>query len=88
MTVHEDTTYRQGSQPQINGVRVGIHRVGEPGGVATARLLLRDGRQSLRVDLTHESPVDLLGRGTLELVAVHRPTDHEQSASVTLRLRD
>lgn len=88
MTVHPEMTFEQGSQPQLNGVRVGIHRVGEPDGVPTARLLLRDGEQRKRVDLTAEAPIDLLGRGTVELVAVHRPGPDEASAAVTLRLRD
>lgn len=88
MSVHPEMTFTQGSQPHLNGVRVGIHRVGEPGGKPTARLLLRDGVQRKRVDLTEDVPIDLLGRGTVELVAVHRPAPGEQSAAVTLRLRD
>lgn len=88
MSTQAEKTFAQGSQPHLNGVRVGIQRVGEPGGIASARLLLRDGEQRRRVDLTADHPVDLLGRGTLELVAVHRPAPGERTASVTLRIRD
>lgn len=88
MTAYEEMTLRQGSQPRLRGVRVGIHRVGEPQGVATARLLLRLDEQRRKVDLTGENPVDLFGRGTLELVAVHRPAEGELSASVTVRISD
>lgn len=88
MAEGDEMTILQGAQPRLRGVRVGVHRVGEPGGVATARLLLRDGDQRRKVDLTYGNPIDLLGRGTMELVAVHRPTAGRQSAAVTIRLCD
>lgn len=69
----------QGSQPRFLGVSVGVIRIGEPEGVASARVRISDGEHSVRTDVTAQDPADLLGRGTLHLLGVERPRAGERA---------
>jgi hypothetical protein len=63
-------TARQGSQPHLGGVRVGIVDAATRDGVAKAKLLLRPASGGREVILTVGDTVDLGEAGRLTLVAV------------------
>lgn len=65
MNAVELITASQGSQPTFAGVRVGIFQAGEPGGVLTVRLLLRNESENRYVDVVPGGAVDLFGQGVL-----------------------
>lgn len=65
MNAAQQVTASQGSQPRFAGVRVGIFQAGEPDGVLTVRLLLRNERENRYVDVVPGGVVDLFGQGVL-----------------------
>lgn len=79
----ETITAKQGAQPRIRGVRIGIMRLGRPEGIGVARLALRNSEES-RIELLREGEsVELFDQGTLTLRSVLLPgPEHERGAVV------
>lgn len=75
---------KQGSQPTLGGVRIGIVRAGLKEGVPTAQLLLRSDDATREVFVAEGGSVDLLGRGTLTVAGVHRAPTPQGRTEVTL----
>ena len=65
MNAAQQVTASQWSQPAFGGVRVGIFQAGEPDGVLTVRLLLRNESENRYVDVVPGGVVDLFGQGVL-----------------------
>lgn len=80
----ETITAKQGAQPHIHGVRVGVMRLGRPDGVGVARLALRTEEES-RIELMREGEtVQLFDRGTLTLRTVLLPGEEFERGAVVL----
>lgn len=80
----ETITAKQGAQPHIHGVRVGVMRLGRPDGVGVARLALRTEEES-RIELMREGEsVQLFGRGSLTLRTVLLPGEEFERGAVVL----
>ncbi|MBT2513486.1 hypothetical protein [Arthrobacter sp. ISL-30] len=80
----ETVTAKQGTQPHIHGVRIGVMRLGRPEGIGVARLALRSDDES-RIELLREGEsVELFGQGTLTLRTVLLPGGEFQRGAVVL----
>jgi hypothetical protein len=82
----QTVTAKQGSQPTIAGLRIGIMDAATVDGISRARLLLRPPGTDIQVVMAVGDSREVEGSGTVTVVAVDAEDRAHRRPEVTLRV--